>query len=171
MERIPDIIDFNLKILFIGFNPGIRSAQTGHHFAGPSNRFWRLLYDSGLTNEKIKPNDDQTLLSYRYGITNIVSRPTRTATEITKPEYELGRIELKKKLSIYKPKYACYVGIGVYRQFAIRNDVRCGLQNLNIIHDVNDYVVSSSSGLNTIPLDQQLSFYIELKRLVEQQFN
>lgn len=168
MDMLPDIIDFNLKILFVGFNPGIRSAQTGHHFAGPSNRFWRLLQNSGLTKEKIKPDDDRLLLSYGYGITNIVPRPTRTATEITKPEYELGRAALKEKLSTYKPKYACYVGIGVYRQFAERKDVSCGLQEDNIVQGVNDFVVSSSSGLNTIPLEQQLSFYVELKNLVEQ---
>lgn len=42
MNSVPDIIDFGLKVIFIGFNPGIRSSETGHHFAGPSNRFWRL---------------------------------------------------------------------------------------------------------------------------------
>ena len=35
-------------MLFVGINPGVRSAQTGHHFAGYSNRFWKLLFAAGL---------------------------------------------------------------------------------------------------------------------------
>ena len=37
-----------MRVLFVGINPGVRSALTGHHFAGFSNRFWKLLYDSRL---------------------------------------------------------------------------------------------------------------------------
>src|SRR6266704_680533 len=44
---LPDRIRPGLRVLFVGINPGIRSAAVGHHFAGFSNRFWRLLYDSG----------------------------------------------------------------------------------------------------------------------------
>ena len=29
--------------LFVGINPGMRSSAIGHHFAGYSNRFWKLL--------------------------------------------------------------------------------------------------------------------------------
>lgn len=166
MIPVPDIIDLGLRVLFIGFNPSIRSSETGHHFAGPSNRFWRLLYDSGLTDKKLMPSEDKQLLKYGYGITNIVPRPTRAAAEITSQEYELGREELKKKLTTYQPRFACYVGVGVYHQFAKRKDTQCGLQKNSVVEGVSDFVLSSSSGLNRIPLEQQLSFYIELKNLL-----
>lgn len=167
VNLVPDIIDFGLNVLFIGFNPSIRSSEAGHHFAGPSNRFWRLLQDSGFTDKKLTFDVDQQLLEYGYGVTNIVSRPTRAAVEITTAEYDLGREVLKQKLATYRPKFACYVGIGVYQQFAKLRDVRCGLQQERVVDGIRDFVVSSSSGLNRIPLEQQLFFFIELKQLLE----
>jgi len=50
MENVlPNLIKPDLKILFVGINPGTRSAEVGHHFAGRSNRFWKFLFESGLT--------------------------------------------------------------------------------------------------------------------------
>lgn len=167
MSPVTDIVDYSLKVLFIGFNPSIRSSETGHHFAGPSNRFWRLLYESGLTDQRLMPYDDQQLLRYGYGITNIVPRPTRTAAEITKAEYELGREVLKEKLLSFQPKIACYVGIGVYRQLSQGRDILCGLQKNSVVDGVSDFVVSSSSGLNRIPLKEQLAYFSQLKTLLE----
>jgi len=51
--RLRDRIRPGVRVLFVGINPGIRSATVGHHFAGPSNRFWKLLYESGLVGEPI----------------------------------------------------------------------------------------------------------------------
>ncbi|MGL5514568.1 MAG: mismatch-specific DNA-glycosylase, partial [Sporomusa sp.] len=91
MDHVPDIIALNLRILFIGFNPGLRSAETGHHFAGHSNKFWKLLAAAGLTPYQFKPDEDGKLLALGLGITNIVARPSRAASEITREEYLAGR--------------------------------------------------------------------------------
>ena len=79
MNQVPDIIVPNLNILFIGYNPVARSAETGHHFAGYSNKFWKLLAAAGLTPYQFKPEEDKKLLSLGLGITNIVARPSRAA--------------------------------------------------------------------------------------------
>ncbi|UCE01358.1 MAG: mismatch-specific DNA-glycosylase, partial [Candidatus Latescibacterota bacterium] len=50
---LPDHVQPGLRLLFVGINPGLRSAATGHHYAGHSNRFWKLLYDSGLVPEPL----------------------------------------------------------------------------------------------------------------------
>jgi TDG/mug DNA glycosylase family protein len=63
-------------VLFVGINPGVRSAQTGHHFAGFSNRFWKLLWDARLVPEPITWKEDARLLEFGYGITNLIARPT-----------------------------------------------------------------------------------------------
>jgi len=165
MNTVPDVIQPGLTLLFIGFNPSLVSAEKGHHFAGPSNRFWGLLFDAGLTDRKYRAEEDQALLKLGYGITNIVARPTKAATEITRSEYEQGRIALQKKLAAYEPKIACYVGIGVYRQFARTASVACGLQPSSVVEGIADFVVSSSSGLNRIPLAQQRFWFSELKEL------
>jgi TDG/mug DNA glycosylase family protein len=165
MNQITDILDNNLRILFIGFNPGLRSAETGHHFAGYSNRFWKLLKEAGLTPGLFKPEEDRKLLTLGYGITNIVARPSREASEITKDEYALGREELKQKLAFYKPLVACYVGIGVYREFSKIKNIICGRQPVSIVPGVLDFVVPSPSGKNPILFSVQLEYYRELQRL------
>ena len=83
--------------VIVGNNPGIRSALTGHHFAGFSNRFWKLLYESGLVPEPIGYQDDTRLPEWGYGITNIVPRPTPGIDTLDKSEYAAGRVRLTSR--------------------------------------------------------------------------
>lgn len=46
-HAVPDNIDYDLRVLFVGINPGLASAAKGHHFAGPTNHFWPCLSESG----------------------------------------------------------------------------------------------------------------------------
>jgi TDG/mug DNA glycosylase family protein len=167
MDKVRDIIAFDLKILFIGFNPGMRSAETGHHFAGYSNRFWKLLSLAGLTPRQLKPEEDILLLQYGFGITNIVDRPTRAAAEITKEEYREGRLNLQAKLELYQPKVAAYAGIGVYQEFAKLKSVVCGAQQVGVVAGIIDFVLPSPSGLNRMILTDQLAYYQQLFHLAQ----
>lgn len=162
MQQVPDIIAPNLNILFIGFNPGKRSAETGHHFAGHSNKFWKLLAAAGLTPYQFTPEEDGKLLALGMGITNIVERPSRTAAELSKAEYQAGRIILKEKLEHYRPRLACYAGMGVYRELTGKKDIACGLQPDSVAAGVADFVVPSPSGLTRILFKDQLVYYQEL---------
>jgi TDG/mug DNA glycosylase family protein len=76
MNRLRDRIPPKSGVLLIGINPGIRSAAIGHHFAGHSNRFWKLLFESGLVAEPIRAEDDRRLPEWGFGITNVVPRMT-----------------------------------------------------------------------------------------------
>lgn len=165
MQEVPDIIRPGLTILFVGFNPGMRSAETGHHFAGHSNRFWKLLHASGLTPRQLRPEEDIELPAFGCGITNIVPRPTRAAAEITREEYRQGRAVLLDKLVRCRPRIACYAGIGVYRDFSGAKDIACGRQPQAMVPEVIDYVVPSPSGLNRTPFAEQLRYYEELRQL------
>ncbi len=165
MKALPDIIDFNLKILFIGFNPGLKSALLGHHYAGGSNNFWKLLYEAGLTPRRFTSEEDKLLLTLSLGSTNIVDRPTRGINEIKGGEFKEGAVELRRTLEKYKPQIACYVGIGVYKGFTGRKEVSCGLQEIETVAGVKDFVCSSPSGLNRMPYRNQLECFRSLKEL------
>lgn len=174
-KPLPDILDYDLKILFIGFNPGIRTGECGHHYAHHSNRFWRLLYESGLTPQRYLPTEDLKLLLWSYGSTNLVDRPTKTEMEISREEIKEGSNNLLKLILEYKPRIACYIGFGVYRRFSsvILNapmhklDFPSGVQQKSIAEGTLDFVCSSSSGLNTIPYADQLHCFHELKILAD----
>lgn len=165
-QPLPDIIDFSLKVIFIGFNPGLRSAHLGHHYAGRSNRFWKLLFQSDLISQPLRAEDDQRLLSYRYGSINLVDRPTKGAAELNQEELAVGREKLLWKLTTYQPWVACYLGVGVYRHVARQRMVKRGLQKTSVASEVLDFVISSPSGLNRTPFQQQLEKYQELKKLL-----
>ncbi len=101
--------------MFVGINPGVRSALTGHHFAGFSNRFWRLLHESKLVPHPITFEDDDRLPEWGYGITNIVPRATPSIDTIEPNEYVVGRMKLRRKVLRYKPAVIAMVGVTVFR--------------------------------------------------------
>jgi TDG/mug DNA glycosylase family protein len=74
--RLRDRIRPGVRVLFVGINPGVRSAITGHHFAGYSNRFWKLLSDARLVPEPITYEDDDRLPDWGLGITDLIARPS-----------------------------------------------------------------------------------------------
>lgn len=162
MEPIPDHLKKGLKIIFVGFNPSIRSGETGHHFANPNNRFWTILHRAGLTPYKLSPEEDIKMPELGYGMTNIVERPTKEAADITKEEYEEGREKLKQKIETYKPEIVCFVGKGVYQQYSKKRKVEWGLQSESVVPGVLEFVAPSSSGLVRMKLDEIVSIYSQL---------
>ena len=113
--RLTDRIAPGLRVLFVGINPGVRSALTGHHFAGFSNRFWKLLVESRLVPEKITCQDDRRLLEWRLGITNLIARPTPGIGDLRPAEYVQGWHVLDRKIARYRPRVVALVGVTLYR--------------------------------------------------------
>ena len=113
--RLRDRIAPGLRALFVGINPGVRSAETGHHFAGFSNRFWKLLSESQLVPEPITYVDDGRLVEWGLGITNLIARPTPGIGDLEPREYIDGWIALDKKIRRYRPAVVALVGVTVYR--------------------------------------------------------
>src|SRR5881396_2658930 len=113
--RLKDRIRAGLRVLFVGINPGVRSAITGHHFAGYSNRFWKLLSDSRLLPEPITYEDDDRLPEWDLGITNLIARPSPGINDLRPAEYLEGWKVLDGKIRRYRPVVVALVGVTVYR--------------------------------------------------------
>ena len=149
LPPLRDRIRPGVRVLFVGINPGIRSSLSGHHFAGFSNRFWKLLYDSRLVPELITYKDDDRLPEWGYGITNIVPRPTPGIDTLERHEYVAGRLTLRRKILRYRPAVVALVGVTVFRaMFPERKDaVLLGLQR-ELIGSSRIFVVPNPSGRN-----------------------
>lgn len=113
--RLTDRIEPGVRVLFVGINPGVRSALTGHHFAGPSNRFWKLLFASGLVPRALTFEEDALLPRYGFGITNLVARPSPGIDDLAPAEYLAGWKILEKKIRKYRPAVVALVGVTLYR--------------------------------------------------------
>ncbi len=112
-QSLPDHIRTGVQVLFVGINPGLRSAEVGHHYAGHSNRFWKLLYESQFVPIPLTFQDDWRLPEWGYGLTNIVERATSGIHELTSSDYTMGRQTLLTKVRRYRPKILALLGITV----------------------------------------------------------
>jgi TDG/mug DNA glycosylase family protein len=113
--RLKDRIEPGVRVLFVGINPGVRSALTGHHFAGYSNRFWKLLSDSRLVPEPITCAQDVRLPEFGFGITNLIARPSPGIDDLRPVEYLEGWKILARKIRRYRPQVVALVGVTLYR--------------------------------------------------------
>ena len=108
LSPLVDILEPNLICVFVGTNPGVQTAVAGHAYAHPSNHFWKLLHSSGLTDRRLKPEEDRSLPGqYCMGNTNIVERPSKDAAELSKEEMAAGTANLEAKFRKFKPEAVC----------------------------------------------------------------
>ncbi|MBI4476991.1 MAG: mismatch-specific DNA-glycosylase [Acidobacteria bacterium] len=150
LRPIRDRIGRHVDVLFVGINPGVRSAETGHHFAGYSNRFWKLLYDARLVPEPVTFLDDDRLPEWGYGITNLIRRPSAGMIDLRPAEYLAGRAHLLRKIRRAKPAMVAVVGVTVYRALfpQKRNEaVRLGPKDERL-EGVRVFVLPNPSGRN-----------------------
>lgn len=115
LKPLTDILEPDLIGVFVGFNPGVRTATAGHAYAHPSNLFWKLLHSSGCTDRLCRPEEDVDLPRlYSMGNTNLVSRPSKNEAELSKVEMAAGTPILEAKIQEYKPEAVCIVGKGIW---------------------------------------------------------
>lgn len=168
LPLLKDRIRPGVAVLFVGINPGVRSALTGHHFAGFSNRFWKLLHESRLVSEPISHEDDDRLPEWGYGITNIVPRPTPGMDTLRAEEFVKGQAVLRRKILRYRPTIVAIVGVTVFRAMfpARKGAVRLGRQPERI-GESTIFVLPNPSGRNAnFSYSEMLSAFRSLAREV-----
>ena len=134
-------------MLFVGINPGLYTAFTGHHFARPGNRFWPALHGAGFSARLLHPSEQGELLRDGYGITNLVNRATATAEEVAPAEFFAGRKRLAAKVRRYRPRVVAFLGVGAYgHAFGIKS-AAIGRQAKRF-EGAQVWVLPNPSGLN-----------------------
>jgi TDG/mug DNA glycosylase family protein len=146
-RRLPDVIGPGLCVLFCGINPSLYSTAVGHHFARPGNRFWPALFGGGFTDRLLGPGEDRLLLEFGCGVTNLVSRATVAADELTDDELRAGAVTLARKVRKYRPAWVAFVGIGAYR-VAFGEKRACVGRQERTVGASGVWVLPNTSGLN-----------------------
>ena len=157
-------------MLLVGINPGVRSSQVGHHFAGPSNRFWKLLYDARLVPEPIGFADDHRLPEWGFGITNLIARPTPGIDSLRPDEYTAGARTLRRKIRRVKPEMVAFIGVTLFRSFfGIRAGQKVALgPREERIEGARVFVLPNPSGRNAnFSYEQMLDAFAGLRRAME----
>ena len=146
LKPLPDIIKKNLKILFVGTSPGIRSSQMGHYFAGRSNVFWKLLSESKLTPKLLTTEQDRTILHYGYGLTDVIKKPSTTTSEIKNNYTVKSTRRINRTLNLFKPKIVAFVGKTGFRIYSQDNYSKLEYGFQYNYHNTKIFLLPSTSG-------------------------
>lgn len=163
-DALPDILAPGLEVVFCGLNPGLAAAASGHHFAGRGNRFWRVLHRAGFTPQEIRPDESQTILRYRCGLTTVVARPTAGADEVSPQEFIAAASVLMDKIARHAPRRLAFLGKAAYTALSGRKEIAWGPQT-DTLGGATVWVLPNPSGRNrAFSLDQLAAAYSELRR-------
>lgn len=149
---VPDLLGPDLRLLFVGINPGLWTAATGSHFARRGNRFYPALLAAGIIDRPIDASSGMSeqdagyLTARGVGITNLAPRATARATELTTAELVEGRRRLEVLVRRRTPRVVAILGITAYRT-AFRRDADPGRQPQQL-GGAELWVVPNPSGLN-----------------------
>lgn len=115
---LPHYLRPGLRLVFIGYNPSVYSAEAGHYYARAGNVFWRQLNASGLLPHPAGPEDDASLMDAAgVGFVDLCPRPTVRADELTEEEIATGARRLHAQLLEVQPRWAVFSGRGIYVHF------------------------------------------------------
>ncbi len=150
---VPDLLGPELRLLFVGINPGLWTAATQTHFAHPANRFYPALLKAGILDRPISPSagmtdeDRNRLVRRGIGITNLVARATARADELTPGELRDGAATLVRLVVKESPRVVAILGVTAYRTaFGVRQ-AHVGRQP-DGLGGAELWVVPNPSGLN-----------------------
>lgn len=173
---LPDYLKPGLKLVFVGINPSTYAVQKGHYFARLTNRFWpafsrsRLSADmrNALGREVLRPEDDEALLDFGIGLTDVVKKPSRNASQLSAVDYEEWAPKLLARLELYRPRVACFHGVTGYRAFVRyalgekETAVNLGPQP-RLLGEIHLYVVPNPSPANAhFTPNDQVQWYDQL---------
>ena len=150
---VDDLVGADVKLLFVGINPGLWTAAVNAHFARPGNRFWPALFQGGIVPRLIDASagmsTDDTLLLKRagIGITNLVPYASARADELTRAQLVAGGQRLRELVAEVHPRVVAMLGLTAYRQAFDRRATQQGRQE-NDLEGSELWVLANPSGLN-----------------------
>ncbi|HJQ06566.1 MAG TPA: mismatch-specific DNA-glycosylase [Nocardioides sp.] len=152
-RSLPDLVGPGTRILFVGINPGLRSAAVGAHFGGGSNRFYPALHRAGIVGHRIDASDGfraadtAHLLERGVGITSLVPGATARADELDAAALVAGVRELATRIPTIAPRLVAMLGITAYRVAFDRPGATLGPQEATLA-GTPVWVLPNPSGLN-----------------------
>lgn len=163
---LTDIIAPNLDVIFCGINPGLKSSNDGHHFSGRSNRFWKVLHQSGFTPYEIEAVNDTVILDFGCGLTTAVARATSRADELSKEEFDDALETFTSKITKFQPQYIAFLGKAAYKAFSKKKEIPWGQQPEEFC-SAKVWVLPNTSGLNRgFSLDNLVMYYKEFYQVI-----
>ena len=143
MPILPDVLDYNLRIVFCGSAVGNRSAALGAYYAGPGNRFWPVLYETRLTSHQINPQLYATVIKFGIGLTDIAKNASGADSDL--PKGADDRDDLERKITHFQPRTLAFNGKRAGAAYLGLKSVKFGLQP-SMRGNTEIFILPSTSG-------------------------
>ncbi|MQB44470.1 G/U mismatch-specific DNA glycosylase [Rhizobium sp. ICMP 5592] len=164
---LAEILAPRLSVVFCGLNPALTAHLDGHNFSNRSNRFWRVLHLAGFTPRLLRAEEEREMLQYGLGLTSAVSRPTKSASELTKRDYVAAAPALEEKIRQLAPGNLAFLGKAAYAAISLRAQIEWGRQP-DEFAGASVWVLPNPSGLNrAFDLTRLTEHYREMKLAVD----
>jgi double-stranded uracil-DNA glycosylase len=105
------------------------------------------LHAGGFTERVLHPSENHTLIESGIGITNVVARTTRAASDLSDEELRRGVQALRRKVTRYRPRFLAVLGMQAYRIGFGATEAGIGEQDERI-GDTRVWLLPNPSGLN-----------------------
>jgi TDG/mug DNA glycosylase family protein len=162
---LPDVLAPGLDVIFVGAAASLSAAAIRHYYAGPTNKFWLLLYQAGFTPRRLRAEEDAEALQYGIGLTDLYKHASSSGNHLLPPPTKVLRDRLRAKLLANAPRFVCFNGKDVYKMVTGRICVDWGEQDERI-GESRVFVIHSSSARADAWGRERLALYHELKSLV-----
>jgi TDG/mug DNA glycosylase family protein len=164
-SEVPDVLAPDLRVVFVGINPGRVSAAARAHFANPRNDFWRLLHAARLTSRLYEPHEQFALLEEGIGVTNAAYRTTPGSGDLRRGDFAGSAERLERLAHELRPRWLAFVGKEAYRG-AFGSRAELGVQE-RTLDQTKLFVLPSTSPANAaVPWDERLRWFGELAAVV-----
>ena len=102
LHRLPDQLRPNLRLVFVGTAASTRSAELGHYYAHPGNRFWSAIHEAGITPRRYQPSEFAALLELGIGFTDLSKSGTGMDHQIEATSIDVPGF--RAKIEKYRPR-------------------------------------------------------------------
>jgi len=147
-QTLPDLLRPGLDLVFVGINPGERSAERGHYYGHPGNAFWRRLSASPLVSRAVTCEDDASLLAEGIGFTDVVKRVVTDSTQVTDAEFAEASGAFRERIAYAAPRAVCFTATRPFTAIYPRawHSRQWGHQEVPPLEGAEVWVMPSPSG-------------------------
>ncbi len=143
---LDDLLARGLKLVVCGTAASSASAARKAYYAGPGNKFWDILSETGLTPRKLEPREFRDLLRFGIGLTDIVKQQFGNDPDI---DFGLSCVEpLTRRLLDLQPAYLSFNGKKAAQVLIGRKRIEYGLQEERIGATAMFVAPSTSGAVN-----------------------
>ncbi|ANW04751.1 mismatch-specific DNA-glycosylase [Bradyrhizobium icense] len=143
-DVLSDLLQHSLRIVLCGTAAGTTSAAERAYYAHRQNKFWKILHETGLTPELLRPNQYRNLLQYRIGLTDLVKAGVGMDRATLPKLTAVDRARLSNAIATFRPRFLAFTSKTAGEKFF--DSKRDYGEQLEPIGDTRVWILPSTSG-------------------------